>query len=203
MPDYLIATFSALSAAKCRAYGRHDTAEVAAIEARIAALCAQHQLPEAPKVCACVWRGQPEAPELLVFEHPQAGYQIVKGSLEGDEDPGLAALRELEEEAGLQLQNPGLAIGSLHRLHPGRPFERGPLEHQHWQLFLIPAPPDLPEQWQHAATGSIEEEGLLFRCFWQPLNGDYRHFEPVFQQVLQRCSDQLWPADSPFRTGAD
>lgn len=191
----LIHMVEALSQSKCLAYERGDDPQVALIEARIFDLCAQHQLPLAPKVCACVWRGSLEAPELLVFRHPEAGCQIVKGSLEGDEDPAGAALRELEEEAGLQLNEPALALGSLHRLHPGRPFETGPLEHQHWQLFLMPAPAHLPDSWEHSATGSVEEEGLIFSCYWQALGTESEaalaDFAPVFRQVLHRCRSHL------------
>ena len=51
----------------------------------------------ATKVCAVVVRDG----RLLMFRHPCAGWQLVKGSLERGEAVGSAAVRELFEEAGI------------------------------------------------------------------------------------------------------
>lgn len=52
----------------------------------------------ATKVCAVVVRDG----RLLMFRHPRAGGQLVKGSIEYGEDIGSAAIRELFEEAGIR-----------------------------------------------------------------------------------------------------
>ncbi|MFT3757807.1 NUDIX domain-containing protein [Thauera sp.] len=39
---------------------------------------------------------------ILAFQHPIAGFQIVKGSIEEGESPEEAAIRELAEESGVQ-----------------------------------------------------------------------------------------------------
>jgi 8-oxo-dGTP pyrophosphatase MutT (NUDIX family) len=51
------------------------------------------------KACAIVIRA-PAAIEVLAFEHPLAGLQLVKGTIEAGETPQQAAVRELREEAG-------------------------------------------------------------------------------------------------------
>lgn len=56
---------------------------------------------EAEKSCPVVLRGR-ETLEILAFEHPLAGFQLVKGSVEPGESTDLAAVRELKEEAGIQ-----------------------------------------------------------------------------------------------------
>jgi len=204
MSTFLHQTLQALSQSKCLAYARQDALAVQEIENKVQNFCLAHALPTVLKACACVWRGPSDTPEVLVFAHPSAGHQFVKGTIEAGEDPALAVLRELEEEAGLSLSEPGPLLGTLHHLAHGRPFETGPLEHQLWHLFLLPAPPDLPASWEHCAVGSAEEEGLIFSCFWQPLlaDADIRGFAPVFQQVLQVCAAHLLPPE-PFTPDAD
>ena len=53
----------------------------------------------ADKSCPVVLRAR-ETLEILAFEHPLAGLQLVKGSVEPGESTALAAVRELMEEAG-------------------------------------------------------------------------------------------------------
>jgi ADP-ribose pyrophosphatase YjhB (NUDIX family) len=53
------------------------------------------------KACTIVLRETLAAKELLVFEHPLAGVQLVKGTIEPGELPEHAALRELCEESGI------------------------------------------------------------------------------------------------------
>lgn len=54
------------------------------------------------KVCPVVLRKSGSNLELLVFEHPLADVQLIKGTLElTDSSVESAALRELEEESGI------------------------------------------------------------------------------------------------------
>ena len=53
------------------------------------------------KACAVVLSSTPY-PRLLLFRHPLAGVQLVKGSIEKGEAPGMAAVRELWEESGIR-----------------------------------------------------------------------------------------------------
>ena len=57
--------------------------------------------PLAPtKACPVVLR-RVDKLEVLALEHPLAGFQLVKGSIEHDESPAAAAARELLEESGV------------------------------------------------------------------------------------------------------
>jgi 8-oxo-dGTP pyrophosphatase MutT (NUDIX family) len=53
------------------------------------------------KVTVFVTRGPANRRELLLFEHPNAGIQIPAGTVEVDEEPIDAALREAIEETGI------------------------------------------------------------------------------------------------------
>jgi 8-oxo-dGTP pyrophosphatase MutT (NUDIX family) len=55
----------------------------------------------AGKVTALILRVSPVGEELLLFEHPHAGIQIPAGTIEPDETPEAAVLREATEETGL------------------------------------------------------------------------------------------------------
>ena len=55
----------------------------------------------ADKACAVVLSRE-SPPRILLFRHPQAGVQLVKGSIESGETAQQAALRELWEESGLR-----------------------------------------------------------------------------------------------------
>ena|SRR5215813_1489450 len=57
---------------------------------------------EPNKVCPVVLRRSGETLQILVFEHPLAGRQLVKGTIESGESVEIAALRELSEESGIE-----------------------------------------------------------------------------------------------------
>lgn len=54
------------------------------------------------KVTALVTRQVEKGRELLLFRHPTAGIQLPAGTVELDESPEIAVLRELQEETGLK-----------------------------------------------------------------------------------------------------
>jgi 8-oxo-dGTP pyrophosphatase MutT (NUDIX family) len=54
----------------------------------------------ANKACPVVFRDS-SMRQILAFEHPTDGVQLVKGTIETGEDGRAAALRELHEEAGI------------------------------------------------------------------------------------------------------
>lgn len=71
------------------------------------------RLPPVDKVCPVVLRQGNEGTEILVFRHPLAGVQLVKGTREAGESIAQAALRELAEESGITsgaVIGPGAAI---------------------------------------------------------------------------------------------
>jgi NTP pyrophosphohydrolases including oxidative damage repair enzymes len=106
------------------------------------------------KACPVVLRNQEGDPEILVFKHPLAGTQLVKGTIEPGEADLAAAERELREEAGI-------ALRALYQLlewqrHPDEPI---------WAICMMESGHNLPEQWQHLCE---DDGGHLFEYFWHP-----------------------------------
>ena len=56
------------------------------------------------KVAAFITRDTPAERQLLVFRHPDAGIQLPAGTIEVDETPEAALLREVREETGLAVE---------------------------------------------------------------------------------------------------
>lgn len=195
MSKHLIELIHTLSDSKRQAYARQDQQKIEMIEARIADFCERYQFSEIEKACPVLWRSGPNGPQILAFHHPSAGDQLVKGGLESEESPAAAARRELQEEAGIAFSGALERLGVLHHMLPAGPAQNGPLEHQRWHIFLAQAPDGLAENWSHAASGSPEEDGLVFELFWQDLHSDFedRAFHPIFIQVMHLVSQHLSP----------
>lgn len=138
-----------------------------------------------PKVCAGVLRRVGGRVELLVFEHPNGGIQLPKGGLDHGEEPTAGALRELYEETGLTSARNARQIGTWERLAGGGPNESGPPERHIWTVIVMDAPPETPDQWMHAAWGSVVEEGLRFRCHWVGLNHACDVVDSLFVPVVE------------------
>lgn len=121
------------------------------------------------KICPIVLRLRGGV-EVLAFRHPDAGPQLVKGTLEPGETIEAGALRELEEEAGIA----GARV-------TGR-FGVYPIGGDDWHLLRIHAP-DLPESWVHHCA---DDGGHDFAFFWHRLAdtpGDEWH--PIFREALR------------------
>jgi 8-oxo-dGTP pyrophosphatase MutT (NUDIX family) len=69
--------------------------------------------PIAEKVTAFVTRVAAQGAELLVFEHPSAGFQLPAGTVEADEPHAAAAAREAREETGLLDLPPGRFLKAI------------------------------------------------------------------------------------------
>ena len=108
---------------------------------------------EQAKVCPVITRMSGDRLEVLAFEHPSAGKQLVKGSIEAGESPALAAARELEEESGVQASDL-VPVGETRIA--GAP----------WYFFAAQVPV-LEDVWEHQ---TIDDHGHRFRFFWHPLD---------------------------------
>jgi len=122
---------------------------------------------------------------ILCFEHPAAGFQIPKGTVEAGETPAEACLRELYEETGLVYDAEPIFLGRFERIVGGGPREEGLTERHLWHLFEMPFT-GLPQSWVHIASGSAEEEGLKFRFFWHPLSAATPDFHEIFARTIER-----------------
>ncbi|WP_030775085.1 NUDIX hydrolase [Streptomyces sp. NRRL F-2664] len=117
------------------------------------------------RVAAYVIR-QRAVPELLVFDHlgiPEAGTQIPAGGVASGEGPEEAVLREVAEETGLLTATAVRRITVEDKPHPdtGRP--------RRTSFFLLRAPADTPDAWDHHVHGDGGDAGLTFSCRFVPL----------------------------------
>ncbi len=128
---------------------------------------------EPNKVCPVVLRRSGETLQILAFEHPLAGRQLVKGTIESGESVEIAALRELSEESGIESASVLRHLGT---------WSSG-FEVQVWAFVECTPHGVLPEEWEHYAP---DDGGHSFHFFWQslsaPVNPEEWHF--VFRRAL-------------------
>lgn len=137
---------------------------------------------------ACVVRDSDNGRQLLVFDHPTSGTQIPKGRIDPGETSRAAAIRELAEESGLELE-PGRFITKLRKqfTHPGT----GEFVEEDWYLWVFTAPRRTPERWVHVP----DEESLEFSYRWINLDDTavssiHPYFTGVVELIEQMFGDQ-------------
>ena len=94
----------------------------------------------------------------MVFRHPLAGKQLVKGTIEEGEHTEIAALRELREESGIEARDAPIFLGKSDSIAPD----------QTWYFFRCETA-ELPNSWTFH-TG--DDGGHLFDFFWHRLDID-------------------------------
>ncbi|AKH82288.1 hypothetical protein AA958_08640 [Streptomyces sp. CNQ-509] len=117
------------------------------------------------RTAARVIRRRPGGPELPVFDHrdhPEAGTQVPAGGVEGGELLTEAVLREIDEETGMAGVTLGAAPAVQQSPHPhtGQP--------QITVCFQAETA-ETRDDWMHAAVSGDEDRGMVFRCFFVPL----------------------------------
>jgi 8-oxo-dGTP pyrophosphatase MutT (NUDIX family) len=118
-------------------------------------------------------------PRILLFRHPLAGTQLVKGTIDNGETPREAALRELVEESGISDAVIERDLGLWNAEHQG----------QVWSFHLCRVERVLPERWAHQ---TLDDHGHLFEFFWASLEQlPYPDCHPVFQRALTFLRDAL------------
>lgn len=134
------------------------------------------------KACPVVLRPASSGSELLVFRHPLAGVQLVKGTIEPGESPSITAVRELAEEAGLPNASATRSLGV---------WQSG-YNDQVWEFFEMDAGADLPDAWLHQAP---DDGGLEFAFSWHPLREQPGpDWHPVFVRALAFVRSSLGSA---------
>ena len=111
------------------------------------------------KVCPVILRNSGKNQEILVFRHPLAGVQLVKGTVEVNESLPEAALRELREESGI-INAKVIKISDSWESR---------YEDQTWFFMICETSEPLPDNWLHFTK---DDGGLEFSFFWHPLNAE-------------------------------
>jgi 8-oxo-dGTP pyrophosphatase MutT (NUDIX family) len=133
----------------------------------------------AHKACPVVFRDA-SMRQILAFEHPAAGLQLVKGRIEPGEDARAAALRELEEESGIAPTATAIAadLGTWHSGHK---------DHV-WSFHLCTFAPTLPERWTHLCE---DDGGHEFKFFWHDVNEEPdEKWKPQYRRALEAIRDR-------------
>ncbi|MGR5554193.1 NUDIX hydrolase [Vibrio alfacsensis] len=132
------------------------------------------------KVCPLVLRNDGESFELLLFEHPLAGVQLVKGTVEmSDDSLESAALRELKEESGISSVSTTRYLSS---------WESG-YQNQLWHFVLCDVSETLPAVWSFYTQ---DDGGHEFSFFWHKLGNPinlkcHKLFSDAIKQVEILC----------------
>jgi 8-oxo-dGTP pyrophosphatase MutT (NUDIX family) len=140
----------------------------------------------AEKVCPIIFRGPNASKEILVFRHPLAGVQLVKGTVEENEDFEAAALRELAEESGITRLTEVRFKGTLD-------FEEIA---QRWHFFLCTAAEELPDAWDFFAN---DDGGINFSFFWVKLfDPPSEDWHPAHRKALDFIRGNFPGGGNPF-----
>ena len=130
------------------------------------------------KACPVVLRHHNNNLELLAFEHPKAGNQLVKGNIKKDEPLESACIRELAEESGIQAQ----VVKQLGIWEPN-------FKNQIWGFCLMHYEDILPDTWDFETK---DDDGHIFSFFWQPLNSPLNdNWSEVYKHAFQYIKNAL------------
>lgn len=130
------------------------------------------------KACPVVLRLKNNKLELLAFEHPTEGNQLVKGSMKKGEPLEKACIRELKEESGIDAQ----VVKELGVWEPN-------FKNQVWGFCLMHYEEILPDTWKFK---TIDDDGHIFSFFWQPLNSPLNdNWNEVYTDAFQYLKNAL------------
>lgn len=120
------------------------------------------------KVLVYIFRVTDLANEILVFTHrdmPEAGIQVVGGTVENGEDLICALRREIFEESGLILDESITFQKIGESLYQRK--DRAELNLRHYFNVYTS---DLKDSWSHCVESTGEDNQLLFDFFWLPVD---------------------------------
>jgi 8-oxo-dGTP pyrophosphatase MutT (NUDIX family) len=121
------------------------------------------------KTAAYIFRRGAQQNELLVFAHrdyPEVPLQVPGGTVDEGEEIVAALFREVDEEAGL-VNLPLIRKLGIYRFYwqeTGEEVER--------HFFLLEAPTDTADEWEHEVGGNGIDSGLVFSYSWVKVNDD-------------------------------
>ncbi|OED14488.1 NUDIX domain-containing protein [Burkholderia sp. A2] len=134
---------------------------------------------------------------LLVFtqpKFPEAGVQVIAGTIAQDEMPVAAALRELREESGIDNAQVVRILGNY--FYSMQKFGRSEIQHRHVVHVTVSDAVAMKAQWTHfeSVPGSGGEP-IEFSFQWFPLFGaefaligGHDFFLPVLKHFMRELS---------------
>ncbi len=121
-------------------------------------------IPRKKKVISYFLRHNNGERELLVFNHrdyPDAGTQVVGGTVEAGENPIDTMVREIYEEAGLRIKTANLKyLGDSVYMRKDR------LEVNERTYYMLQDQSHLPDYWEHTVKSDGEDDGMVFCFYW-------------------------------------
>ncbi|WP_082542037.1 MULTISPECIES: NUDIX domain-containing protein [unclassified Rhizobacter] len=142
------------------------------------------------KVCPVILRTIGGDLQILAFEHPLAGCQLVKGTIEPGETIHRAALRELGEESGIHSASVRRDLGIWAQS-----------DGQVWAFVECAPNRVLAEKWVHHAP---DDEGHDFRFFWQSFSAPFRteQWHRIFSEAARFVANAVGSTERN-KTGED
>ncbi|AOI84782.1 hypothetical protein WJ15_37365 [Burkholderia cepacia] len=136
--------------------------------------------------------------KLLTFtqpEFPEAGRQVIAGTMEQDETPEAAALRELREESGIEDAEVVRILGDY--FYSMRKFGRSEIQHRHVVHARASDSIAMKECWTHFETHpSSGGEPIELSLQWLPLFekefaliGGHDFFLPILKHFVREHSE--------------
>jgi 8-oxo-dGTP pyrophosphatase MutT (NUDIX family) len=133
------------------------------------------------KTSAFILRRKANRPvELLVLSfiaQPFLPWRLPGGGIARGEDPLTALLREVLEETGLESLELRRKLGVMSY------FKTDPQAYIHRHDFLLWAPSETPNRWEHRVTGKGNDAGTTFRYHWAAADG-LQNLDDEFAQHL-------------------
>lgn len=120
------------------------------------------------KVLAYIFRVTDLSNEILVFTHrdmPEAGIQVVGGTVENGEDLICALKREISEESGIFLDENTIFQKIGESLYQRK--DKPELNIRHYFSFYTS---ELKDSWSHCVESTGEDNQLIFDFFWLPVD---------------------------------
>ena len=135
---------------------------------------------------------------LLTFTQPrfpEAGRQVVAGTMNREEMPVAAALRELREESGIDNANVVRVLGDY--FYSMTKFGRSEIQHRHVVHVTVSDTSAMKAHWSHFETDpSAGGEPIEFSFQWLPLFGTeialiggHDFFVPMLKHFMREHSD--------------
>ena len=148
-----------------------------------------NHLPKKIKVLAYIVRKYDGRWQLLIFKHrdfPKAGLQVPGGTVDEDESPEMAVVREVNEESGLTNFQSIFFLGRNEFFH----HEKSEIHQRNF--FALIFEQESITDFEHQVTAGIEDTNLVFIYTWYdlenvpPLAGEQDAYLPNLKVELSK-----------------